>query len=72
MLACALAARPEVLLLDEPSAGAALEDVDRLAAILAALRADGLALLVVEHNLRLVSRLEARTIALAAGRVVQT
>ena len=70
MLACALAAQPRVLLLDEPSAGAAPEDVDRLAAILAELRADGLALLVVEHNVGLVSRIADRVVVLDAGLVV--
>jgi ABC-type branched-subunit amino acid transport system ATPase component len=66
MLASALAAHPSVLLLDEPSAGAAPEDVDRLAAILHELRADGLAILLVEHNLGLVERVADRVIALEA------
>src|SRR5262249_13767565 len=51
MIAAALASNPAVLLLDEPSAGGAYEDLDRLAGILTGLRHDGLAILLVEHNL---------------------
>lgn len=70
MIAAALAADPRVLLLDEPSAGAAAEDLERLAALIRRLRDDGLAILVVEHNLRLVRSVADRVIVLDAGRVI--
>jgi len=41
-------------------------------AVLAALRADGHALLVVEHNLKVVRRLADRVLAVDGGRVVDT
>jgi branched-chain amino acid transport system permease protein len=69
-LAAALATRPRALLLDEPSAGASLVDVQRLAALLRRLRADGVAVLLVEHNLRLVRAVADRVLVLAAGRVI--
>jgi branched-chain amino acid transport system ATP-binding protein/branched-chain amino acid transport system permease protein len=68
MLAAALAARPRVLLVDEPSAGASPEDVDRVAGVLRQLREERLALLVVEHNLRLVRQVAERVVVLDAGR----
>ncbi len=70
MIAAALAARPRVLLVDEPSAGVGAEEVARLVSLLGKLRDEGLALLVVEHNLRLVRGAADRVVVLAAGRVV--
>jgi ABC-type branched-subunit amino acid transport system ATPase component len=67
MLAAAWAASPRVLLLDEPSAGAAATELDRLASLLDGLRADGLGILLVEHNLRLVRLVADRVVVLAAG-----
>jgi len=70
MVAAAYATGAGTLLLDEPSAGASRAEVERLAAVLRALRDDGLALLVVEHNLRLVRTVADRVVALDAGRVI--
>jgi ABC-type branched-subunit amino acid transport system ATPase component len=69
-LAAALATGPRALLLDEPSAGASVVDVQRLAALLRRLRAAGVAVLLVEHNLRLVRAVADRVLVLAAGRVI--
>jgi ABC-type branched-subunit amino acid transport system ATPase component len=71
-IAAALATRPAALLLDEPSAGASLEDVHRLAGLLERLRARGIAVLLVEHNLRLVRAVADRVVVLAAGAVIAT
>ncbi len=68
MVASALAAEPTVLLLDEPSAGAGAADLDRLARILDDLRARGLTVLVVEHNLGLVRAIADEVVVLDAGR----
>ncbi|MFN2469518.1 MAG: ATP-binding cassette domain-containing protein [Gaiellaceae bacterium] len=70
MLAAALATRPRVLLIDEPSAGASPADVQRVAGVLRSLATRGLAVLVVEHNLRLVRRVADRVIVLDAGRAI--
>jgi len=70
MVAAALASDPRVLLLDEPAAGASAADLDRLAGILEALRAGGIALMVVEHNLRLVRRTASRVTVMDAGKAI--
>jgi branched-chain amino acid transport system permease protein len=69
-VAAALATRPRVLLLDEPSAGASLADVRRLDSLLADVRERGVAVLLVEHNLRLVRAVADRVIVMAAGAVI--
>jgi ABC-type branched-subunit amino acid transport system ATPase component len=68
MLAAALATRPRVLLLDEPSAGAAAPERTRLLEILREIRAQGISLLVVEHNLPLVRAVADRIVVMADGK----
>jgi len=68
-VATAAATGAGVLLLDEPSAGAAPADIARLESVLRALAAEGTAILLVEHNLRLVRSVADRVVALDAGRV---
>ncbi|MFD4551787.1 ATP-binding cassette domain-containing protein [Streptomyces sp. NPDC058466] len=69
-LARALAGSPRVLLLDEPAAGLDTAEVTALARVLRALAADGMALLVVEHDLDLVADLAHTVHVMAAGRIV--
>ncbi|MFD5519408.1 ATP-binding cassette domain-containing protein [Streptomyces sp. NPDC127066] len=69
-LARALAGNPRVLLLDEPAAGLDTGEVAALARVLRALAADGMALLVVEHDLDLVADLAHTVHVMAAGRIV--
>jgi ABC-type branched-subunit amino acid transport system ATPase component/ABC-type branched-subunit amino acid transport system permease subunit len=69
-LAAALATEPHVLLVDELAAGAGADELERLAAIVARIRDRGIAVLLVEHNLRLVRRAADRVVVLAAGSVV--
>ncbi|KMS73348.1 ABC transporter permease [Streptomyces viridochromogenes] len=69
-LARALAGNPRVLLLDEPAAGLDTAEVTALARILKALAADGMALLVVEHDLDLVADLADTVHVMTAGRIV--
>jgi branched-chain amino acid transport system ATP-binding protein len=67
-IARALAARPRLLLLDEPTAGLSAPDVQALLSLFARVRADGLALLIVEHNVRAIRALCDRAIILNSGR----
>ncbi|WP_194921238.1 ATP-binding cassette domain-containing protein, partial [Catenulispora rubra] len=69
-LARALAATPRVLLLDEPAAGLDAAEAARLAAMLRALSAEGMALLLVEHDVDLIAELADTVCVMAAGRVV--
>ncbi|HEY6962179.1 MAG TPA: ATP-binding cassette domain-containing protein [Gaiellaceae bacterium] len=70
MLLAAAATGSPVLLVDEPTAGASVAEAARIADALVALREEGRALLVVEHNLAVVRRTADRTVALEAGRIV--
>ena len=55
-IATTLALEPEMLLLDEPTAGMAHEDVDRITALIKRVSANR-TVLMVEHNLSVVSNL---------------
>ncbi|HEY7397895.1 MAG TPA: ATP-binding cassette domain-containing protein [Gaiellaceae bacterium] len=70
MLASAYATAAPVLLVDEPTAGAAPADAARMAELIVSLRTEGQALLVVEHNLGVVRRIADRIVVLDAGRVI--
>jgi branched-chain amino acid transport system ATP-binding protein len=55
-IATTLALDPQLLLLDEPTAGMAHEDIDRIVALIKTVRA-GRTILMVEHNLSVVEGL---------------
>ncbi|AOB33416.1 hypothetical protein AKI39_04720 [Bordetella sp. H567] len=66
-VARALAADPCLLLLDEPAAGLRHQEKRELAALLAKLRADGMAILLVEHDMDFVMTLADRVIVMDFG-----
>ena len=68
-IATTLAARPETLLLDEPTAGMGHEDVDRVVALIRRV-AQGRTVLMVEHNLAVVESLCDQITVLARGEVL--
>jgi branched-chain amino acid transport system ATP-binding protein len=53
-IAVGLAARPQLLMLDEPASGLNAEEAERLATLIRAMQARGIAVLLVEHNMNLV------------------
>ena len=70
-IARALAARPQLLLLDEPFAGLGSGEIDDLAALIRQVHADeGLTVMLIEHKLREFMRLVDRVIALDFGEVI--
>ncbi len=70
-LACLVGHRPTVVLLDEPSSGIAQREVEALAPVLLRLRDEmGASLLVIEHDLPLISSIADRLIALDQGEVI--
>jgi branched-chain amino acid transport system ATP-binding protein len=66
----ALVAAPTTLLLDEPASGQDSEETERFSALLRALAADGLAILLVEHDMDLVMRTADRIHVLDFGQVI--
>jgi len=69
-IARALATEPTLLLLDEPVAGMNRAERGEIARILAELRADGLTMLVIEHDLRMLLDLSDHLVVLDFGRVL--
>ena len=70
-LACQVAHRPTVILLDEPSSGIAQREVEALAPVLLRLRDDmGASVIVIEHDMPLISSISDRLIALDQGAVL--
>lgn len=68
-IATTIALDPEMLLLDEPMAGMAEEDVQRITALIRRV-AKNRTVLMVEHNLKVVSTLSDRITVLARGQVL--
>ena len=69
-LARALMGEPRILLLDEPSLGLAPQMVDRVFELIENLKADGLAILLVEQNVPLSLEIADQGVVLANGRMV--
>ena len=68
-IATTLALDPEMMLLDEPTAGMGHEDVDRIAALIKKVAANR-TVLIVEHNLSVVENLCSTITVLARGEVL--
>ncbi|MBB6578216.1 branched-chain amino acid transport system permease protein [Comamonas odontotermitis] len=71
-IARALAGQPAALLLDEPAAGLRHLEKQSLAQLLRQLRAEGLGILVVEHDMEFVMNLADRITVLEFGTVIAT
>jgi branched-chain amino acid transport system ATP-binding protein len=68
-LAISLAQEPEILLLDEPTAGMGTEDVGRISKLIGRV-AQGRTVVLVEHNLSVVADLSQRITVLQRGKVL--
>ena len=66
-IARALAADPVLLLLDEPAAGLRYQEKQALAAVLRQLRAEGMTILLVEHDMEFVMGLTDRLVVMEFG-----
>ncbi len=67
-IARALASDPSLLLLDEPAAGLRHREKQALAEVLKQLKAEGLSLLLVEHDMDFVMKLTDRIVVMEFGR----
>ncbi|MDM0078733.1 ABC transporter ATP-binding protein [Variovorax sp. J2P1-59] len=70
-MARALATRPKLLLLDEPTEGVQPSIVDEIAQVLLRLRRDGLAVLVAEQDLNFCLSIAERAYVMDRGRIVR-
>ena len=69
-IARALATRPRVLLLDEALAGLNPAEIDNAAAVVRRVHASGIAIVLVEHVLRVVNQLATRIVVLDQGHLL--
>ena len=70
-LACTVALRPKLILLDEPSAGIAQAETEELGEVLTGIRDSyGVTFVVIEHDMPLLTDICDRMIALEVGRVI--
>ena len=69
-IARALASEPELLLLDEPAAGLNMREKQAQAALLQQLKAQGLTLMLIEHDMNFVIPLSDRIVVLDYGVVI--
>ena len=70
-IAMAVAGSPRVLLLDEPTSGVSAEEKFRLMdMVMGALKAEGVTVLFVEHDMDVVSRYTHRVLAFYEGRII--
>src|ERR1700712_1889309 len=62
-----LAAKPRIVMLDEPVAGLSAEEADHVRDTIIRVRAQGISVLVVDHNMRFMSGLCDRVLVLHHG-----
>jgi branched-chain amino acid transport system ATP-binding protein len=69
-VAIALAAKPKLLLLDEPVSGMNPAETASFMKLLASIRALGITILLVEHDMRMVMGVSDRVVCLNQGRII--
>ncbi|MEH6627816.1 MAG: ABC transporter ATP-binding protein [Motiliproteus sp.] len=70
-IALAMIGKPQVLLLDEPTSGVAIDDkFELMDTVMRAVRSSGAAVLFVEHDMDVIARYSTRLIAFYDGRVL--
>jgi branched-chain amino acid transport system ATP-binding protein len=69
-MARAMATGPRLLMLDEVTGGVDQRSIPGLMEVISRLRAEGMTLLVIEHNMRVITGLADRIVALHLGKVI--
>jgi branched-chain amino acid transport system ATP-binding protein len=69
-IARALALKPRLLLLDEPTAGMNPSETAEMQTLIAELKAEGLTIILIEHKLDMVMRLSDRVVVMDEGRKI--
>lgn len=70
MIASALTLRPRVLLLDEPASSLTPREIDRIRALIVGLAGEGVAILLIEHVLPLLTSVSRRLMVMDQGGVI--
>jgi ABC-type uncharacterized transport system ATPase subunit len=68
-IAMSLASEPDLLLLDEPTAGLSQEESEQTAAIIRDVNSHGVTVVVIEHDMTFIESLKARTSVLHYGKL---
>jgi len=66
-MAIAMAARPRLIMLDEPVAGLSAEETDHVRDTIKRIRASGISAIVIDHNMRFISGLCDRVLVIHHG-----
>jgi len=66
----ALAARPKMVFLDEPTSGMGVDDIDEMKQLIASLKHDGYAVVLIEHNMDIVMGISDTITVMQLGRVL--
>ena len=70
-LACLLAVDPQVLLLDEPTAGVAQRETEAFGPLIRRIQRElGATVLIIEHDIPLIMSMSDRVVCMGAGRVI--
>ena len=69
-MARAMATRPQLLLLDEVTGGVDQRSIPGLVSLIGQLREEGVTLVVIEHNMRVIMSVAARIVALHLGQQI--
>ncbi|WP_410509233.1 ABC transporter ATP-binding protein [Methanosarcina hadiensis] len=70
-VACVIAMRPELVVLDEPTTGLDAEESDRMMQLMKRLQQEGHTIVMVTHNMQIVKNHAERVIRMDAGRIVE-
>jgi len=69
-IARALASRPQVLLLDEPASGLSTRETGELAKLLRQISAQGITILLVDHDMQFVMDISDEVVVLDQGKKI--
>lgn len=69
-IARALMSDPDILFLDEPAAGLTTEEVERLAAVIRTIKANGITIFLIEHYVEFVMDISDTVTVLDFGRKI--
>ncbi|MFY1111340.1 MAG: ABC transporter ATP-binding protein [Methanosarcinaceae archaeon] len=70
-VACVIAMRPELIVLDEPTTGLDAEESDRMMQLMCRLQKEGHTIVMVTHNMQIVENYAERVIRMESGKIIE-